>query len=77
MPTMLDLLDFEERWGVTHPHKEEAIRVELGITPARYYQLLGRIIDTREAIEARPMLVHRLQRIRDQNRQQSTQTRDG
>lgn len=59
MPAMLDLLYFEDRWGFTHPHKEEAIRVEFEITPARYYRLLGRIIDTREALEARPMLVLR------------------
>jgi len=55
------LLAFEAQWGAHTGHKEEAIRRELGVTPARYYQLLGRAIDTREALERDPVLVHRLQ----------------
>lgn len=45
--------------------KEEAIRADLGISPARYYQLLGRLIDTAEAQEHDPMLVKRLRRLRE------------
>jgi hypothetical protein len=63
--TPADLLDFEARWPRHSGYKETAIIDELGIAPARYYQLLGRAIDTREALEQRPMLVHRLRRIRD------------
>jgi hypothetical protein len=64
----LTLLDFEEKWGQHTGWKEEAIRKELGMTPARFYQLQNRIIDTAEAEQARPILVHRLRRLRDQRR---------
>lgn len=59
------ILAFEARWGRHAGAKEEAIRAELGLAPARYYQLLGRLIDTVEAQERDPMLVKRLRRVRD------------
>lgn len=59
------LLDFESHWPRHSGIKEETIRVELGITPARYYVLLNRAIETREALETHPMLVRRLLRLRD------------
>ncbi|MET0859824.1 MAG: DUF3263 domain-containing protein [Microbacterium sp.] len=63
------ILDFEGEWRRHAGAKEEAIRAELGISPARYYQLLGRLIDTTEAQEHDPMLVKRLRRIRDVRQQ--------
>lgn len=60
------LLDFEAAWQRHVGAKEEAIRADLGLTPARYYQLLGRLIDTEDALAYDPMLVKRLQRIRDE-----------
>lgn len=60
-----DLLAFEARWQRHGAEKEEAVRVELGLTPARYYQLLGRLIDDADALAHDPMLVHRLRRLRD------------
>jgi hypothetical protein len=72
------LLAFEDRWGQRHTgDKEEAIRHELGETPARYYQLLGRVIDDPAALAADPQLVHRLQRIRDERRTQRSRRRAG
>lgn len=68
------LLDFETAWPRHSSAKEETIRSELQLTPARYYQLLARAIDTREALEYDPMLTHRLRRIRDQ-RQQALRSR--
>lgn len=59
------LLDFEARWGRHGAAKEEAVRSELALTPARYYQLLGRLVDDAEALAYDPMLVHRLRRLRD------------
>jgi hypothetical protein len=59
------LLDFEVEWRRHAGAKEEAIRAELGMSPARYYQLLGRLIDTAEAQAHDPMLVKRLRRLRD------------
>ncbi|MGV9194627.1 DUF3263 domain-containing protein [Microbacterium sp. MC2] len=59
------LLDFEARWQRHDAEKEEAVRTELGLTPARYYQLLSRLLDAADAVAYDPMLVHRLRRLRD------------
>jgi hypothetical protein len=59
------ILEFEARWTRHVGAKEEAVRRQLGLTPARYYQLLGRLVDTAEALEHDPMLVKRLRRLRD------------
>ncbi len=64
-----DLLAFEAAWQRHAGAKEEAIRAELGLTPARYYQLLGRLIDSPDALAHDPLLVKRLQRLRDQRRE--------
>lgn len=59
------LLDFESRWTADDAIKEEAIRTELALAPARYYQLLARVIDQPDAAAHDAMLVHRLRRLRD------------
>lgn len=59
------LLDFESRWTAHGAVKEEAIRRELDLTPARYYQLLERILDLPGAAAYDALLVHRLRRLRD------------
>ncbi|MDJ1113084.1 DUF3263 domain-containing protein [Microbacterium dauci] len=59
------LLDFEGRWTAHSGAKEEAIRTELSLTPARYYQLLARLVETADAVAYDPILVHRLRRISD------------
>jgi hypothetical protein len=59
------ILDFEREW-IRHPGaKDEAVRQEFGLTPARYYQVLNAVIDLPAAIVYDPMLVRRLQRVRD------------
>ncbi|MGO4785409.1 DUF3263 domain-containing protein [Cryobacterium sp. W22_MBD10_FK3] len=61
----VQLLAFERRWW-SHPGaKEQAIRSEFGLSAARYYQLLGALIDSPLALAHDPMLVKRLQRMRD------------
>ncbi len=60
------ILDFEAGWTRHVGAKEEAIRAELELAPARYYQLLGRLIDTTDALEYDPLLVGRLRRRRDE-----------
>jgi hypothetical protein len=72
MPSARDLDDrdrailaFEASWNGHGGAKEEAIRGQLALTPARYYQLLGRLIDTEAALAADPLLVNRLRRGRD------------
>ncbi|MCM3502523.1 DUF3263 domain-containing protein [Microbacterium sp. P26] len=62
----LAFLAFEGEWKRHAGAKEEAIRAEFDLTPARYYQLLGRLIDTPEALAHDPMLVRRLRRRRDE-----------
>ena len=59
------ILAFEARRPGHSNAKEDAIRAELQLTPARYYQLLDRVIDSEQALAADPMLVRRLRRIRD------------
>lgn len=59
------LLDFEAKWTRHSGTKEEAVRTELALTPARYYQLLGRLVETADAVAYDPILVHRLRRVRD------------
>lgn len=59
------LLDFEAHWNGHGPAKEEAIRRDLALTPARYYQLLERAIDEPDAAAHDALLVHRLRRMRD------------
>ncbi|WP_292831102.1 DUF3263 domain-containing protein [Microbacterium sp.] len=61
----LALLEFEARWQQHGAAKEEAIRRELALSPARYYQLLNRLIDTADALAHDPLLVHRLRRLRE------------
>lgn len=46
--------------------KDEAARAELGLAPARYYQLLGRLMDDADAIAYAPQLCATLRRLRDE-----------
>ena len=59
------ILDFEGEWPAHTPAKEDAIRARLGIEPARYYQLLGRLTDDAEALAYAPLLIGRLRRMRE------------
>ncbi|WP_125131452.1 DUF3263 domain-containing protein [Microbacterium sp. 10M-3C3] len=59
------ILAFEAEWRRHGGAKEEAIRAEFDMPPARYYQLLGRLIDTADALAHDPLLVRRLRRLRD------------
>jgi len=59
------VLDFEREWWRHVGAKEEAIRQTFGLSAARYYQLLNVIIDQPDSLRYDPMLVGRLQRVRD------------
>jgi hypothetical protein len=66
------LLDFErEAWKLSGT-KERAIRERFGFSPARYHQLLHRVIDRDEALRYDPMLVRRLRRLRELRRRART-----
>ncbi|WP_245631558.1 DUF3263 domain-containing protein [Curtobacterium ammoniigenes] len=58
------ILAFEHDRARHDRNKEVAIRLEFGMSPARYYQVLGRVIDSPAALAHDPQLVKRLQRIR-------------
>lgn len=73
-PTSEELLAFEAKHPPKHSgRKETAIRDELGITPARFYQLLCRLIWTEEALQIDPMLTKRLRRQYEDRQMQHTQ----
>ena len=59
------ILAFERTWWTHAGAKEQAIREEFALSAARYYQLLNAVLDLPEAILFDPMLVRRLQRLRD------------
>jgi hypothetical protein len=59
------VLAFERQWWRHAGAKEQAIREEFGLSAARYYQVLGRLIDRPAALQHDPMLVKRLLRLRE------------
>ncbi|MCM3655838.1 DUF3263 domain-containing protein [Agromyces mediolanus] len=61
----LRILAFEARAWPDADTKSEAIRHELGLSGARYYRLLGGIIEQPAALRHDPLLVNRLLRLRD------------
>lgn len=75
------ILDFETHWEETHTsglntgRKEEAIRSDTGLTPARYYQLLGRLLEDPGANAYAPQLLARLRRRREAH--ETTRARRG
>lgn len=60
----LEILAFERRWWRHAGAKEEAIRRELGLRPADYYQALSRLLDDPAALDADPALIDQLRRLR-------------
>lgn len=55
------LLEFEARWpGRFNGTKDEAIRAQFGITPARYFQLLARAARSARGIAADPITARRV-----------------
>ncbi len=61
----LDILEFERHWWRRADAKEQAIRSRFDLSAARYYQMLNSVIDSPIAMIHDPMLVKRLQRLRD------------
>lgn len=61
----LRVIAFEREWADRVGAKEAAIRSEFGLSAARYYQVLYDVIDTPAALRHDPVLVRRLQRVRD------------
>ena len=62
------VIDFERSWWTLPGPKEVAIRDRFGMSAARYYQVVGSLIDSPEALAYDPLLVRRLRRLRDRRR---------
>ena len=59
-----EILAFERQWWKYAGAKETAIRDLFDLSATRYYQVLNTLIDSPAALEADPMLVKRLRRLR-------------
>ncbi len=62
------ILDFERRWWSLPGPKEASIRRHLAMSATRYYQVLGSLVDSTEALAYDPLVVRRLRRVRDRRR---------
>lgn len=60
------ILDLEQSAPASPGQKEALIRRELGLGVARYQQLLNSLMDRPAALAYAPLVVGRLQRLRDQ-----------
>jgi Protein of unknown function (DUF3263) len=59
-----EIIAFERQWWKYAGAKEQAIRDLFDMSSTRYYQVLNALIDNPAALEADPMLVKRLRRLR-------------
>jgi hypothetical protein len=58
------IIAFERQWWKYAGAKEQAIRELFDMSATRYYQVLNALIDNPAALEADPMLIKRLNRLR-------------
>jgi hypothetical protein len=80
-PTLSDrdreILEFERQWWKYAGAKETAVRDKFDMSSTRYYQVLNALIDRPEALEADPLLVRRLRRLRASRQRQRSARRLG
>ena len=69
------ILDFERSWWSEPGPKDTAILERFELSATRYYQILGELLDHPEALDHDPLLVRRLQRMRDRRRRERVQVR--
>jgi hypothetical protein len=72
-----DILAFERQWWKFAGAKEAAVREKFAMSSTRYYQVLNALIDRPEALEADPLLVRRLRRLRAARQRQRSARRLG
>jgi hypothetical protein len=58
------IIAFERQWWKYAGAKEQAVRELFDMSATRYYQVLNSLIDSPAALEADPMLIKRLRRLR-------------
>jgi hypothetical protein len=59
------VLEFERSWWTQPGSKEMAIKTRLGLSPARYRQVLAQLVDSEEADAYDPLVIRRLRRRRE------------
>ena len=72
-----EILDFERQWWKYAGAKETAVREKFDMSSTRYYQVLNALIDRPEALEADPLMVRRLRRLRAARQRQRSARRLG
>jgi hypothetical protein len=72
-----NVLAFERQWWKYAGAKEQAIKDLFDMSSTRYYQVLNALIDNPAALEADPMLVKRLRRLRASRQRQRSARRLG
>ncbi|MBM3656297.1 MAG: DUF3263 domain-containing protein [Actinobacteria bacterium] len=60
----IKVLDFERQWWKYAGAKDAAIKELFGLSTQGYYELLNNLIDREDALDASPLLVKRLRRLR-------------
>jgi hypothetical protein len=72
-----EILEFERQWWKYAGAKETAVREKFDMSSTRYYQVLNALIDRPESLEADPLLVRRLRRLRAARQRQRSARRLG
>jgi hypothetical protein len=72
-----EILEFERHWWKYAGAKEQAVREKFDMSSTRYYQVLNALIDRPDALEADPLLVRRLRRLRASRQRQRSARRLG
>ena len=70
-----EVLAFERQWWKYAGAKEQAIKELFDMSGTRYYQVLNALIDNPAALEADPMLIKRLRRLRASRQRQRSARR--
>jgi hypothetical protein len=73
----LEILAFERQWWKYAGSKEQAIKELFDMSSTRYYQVLNALLDNPAALEADPMLIKRLRRMRASRQRARTSRRLG
>lgn len=72
-----EILAFERQWWKYAGSKEQAIKELFDMSSTRYYQVLNALLDNPAALEADPMLIKRLRRMRSSRQRARTSRRLG
>ncbi len=73
----VEILGFERQWWKYAGSKEQAIKELFDMSSTRYYQVLNALLDNPAALEADPMLIKRLRRMRSSRQRARTSRRLG